>query len=60
MGESGKELRTALSSKAPLPPLRRSPFPVGEGQEFRKWFRYSLALMPSSFLKVLVKWAASV
>ncbi len=37
MGESGKiksgSLQTALVRKAPLPPLRRSPFPVGEGQE---------------------------
>ena len=35
MGESGKKnvhkLQTALVRKAPLPPLRRSPFPAGEG-----------------------------
>ena len=35
MGECGKKnaykLRIALVRKAPLPPLRRSPFPVGEG-----------------------------
>ena len=31
--KSAYQLRTALSRKAPLPPLRRSPFPVGEGWE---------------------------
>ena len=31
MGGSGGEIRTAHSRNAPHPPLRRSPFPVGEG-----------------------------
>ena len=31
MHESGKKRRTAHFHNAPLPPLRRSPFPVGEG-----------------------------
>ena len=32
MSESVKEIRTAHLRKAPHPPLRRSPFPDGEGQ----------------------------
>ncbi len=31
MRESGKKRRTAHFHNAPLPPLRRSPFPEGEG-----------------------------
>ena len=31
MGGRGKKGRTAHFHNAPLPPLRRSPFPVGEG-----------------------------
>ena len=31
MGGSGWKIRTAHSRNAPHPPLRRSPFPVGEG-----------------------------
>ena len=33
MGGSGGEIRTTLSRNAPHPPLRRSPFPGGEGWE---------------------------
>ena len=31
MGESGWKIRTTHSRNAPHPPLRRSPFPGGEG-----------------------------
>ena len=33
MSGGGRKLWATLASNAPLPPLRRSPFPVGEGKK---------------------------